>query len=101
MTDSLELIVHDLRLRQLDVLYAEIPEAFADHVTRMSTAMAAGLAIVNDLAEVQPNLRDLMTRIVVLAEHDARLAFLKAIPEGPVLSMMRATALERAIFDTE
>lgn len=101
MIDTLGLVVHDLRLRQLDVLLAEMPEAFADHEIRMSAAMTNGLAIVHDLAESQPQLRDLMTQIVVLADQDPRLSFLQAIPEGPILAMMRATALERALFDTE
>lgn len=101
MLDTLDFAVHDIRRRQLDVLMANLPAAFNDHQARMSAAMSSGLLIVNDLAEEEPNLRELMTRIAVLAEHDPRLVFLQAIPEAPVLSMMRASALEREIFDKE
>lgn len=78
-----------------------MPDAFAHHDRRMSTAMASGLSIVNELVDAQPYLQSLMTRLMVLAEEDPQLAFLQMIPEGPVLSMMRANALEKALFGVE
>ncbi len=101
MIDTLSVAVSDLRVRQLDALRREIPDAFALHDSRMSLAMTSGLAIVNELVDGQPYLQGLMTRLMVLAEENPQFAFLQMIPDGPVLSMMRANALEKALFGVE
>jgi hypothetical protein len=101
MQDNLELIVHDLRVHQLDALIGTRPDAFTHYFERMSRATTEGLAIVNEMAIHRPELRTLMSQIVSLAETDRRLGFLDGIPEGPLLAVMRARALERAIFDIE
>ncbi|HWV24943.1 MAG TPA: hypothetical protein VNZ58_12200 [Thermomicrobiales bacterium] len=102
MNHPLDLTVRDIRLRQWEILQAALPvEPHDSHNTRMSAAMTRGLAIVHDMSATQPHLRDLMIQIMTLAERDPRLAFLQAIPNGPILAMMRATTLERAAFGTE
>ncbi len=98
MSDPLQVVVDDIRLRQLDAIRGELPDVFEGHAARLSAATATGLGILSRLAKQHPQANALVTELVGLAASDARFAFLHAIPDAPVLSMMRALALEQAAF---
>jgi hypothetical protein len=99
--DLLDVLGKDLRCRQLNALRDEMPEAFEGHDQRMSKATVAGVRMVHELAGHSASLQALMGELVTIAERDPRFAFLDAIPEGPILSMTRALALERSVFGVE
>ncbi len=101
MLDRLEATVSAIRRRQFNALKAEVPTAFEGHQQRMSTAMLTGLAVFQHLNDDSVKLSELMSECIALAERDPQFAFLNAIPEGPILSMSRALALEHGIFKTE
>ena len=98
MQDPLQLLVDDVKRRQLDAVRVELPGMFDARPARVSAATAKALSILNRLANQHSATNAFVTQLVGLAENDARFAFLRAIPDAPVLSMMRALALEQAAF---
>jgi hypothetical protein len=96
--DPLQLVVDDLKFRQLTAVQDELPGTVSGHSVRMSAATARGLELMSRLADRQAGARLAVDRLVALSLDNARFAFLHAIPDAPVLSMHRALALEQAVF---
>lgn len=96
--DPLQSIVRGLRIDQLDALIAESGGSFSGREARMAAATTTGLDLLAGLRRDDPMAARLMDVVGALPGDDTRMTFLDAIPDGPVLSMMRALALEATIF---
>ncbi len=84
--------------RQLDALDAVVPHGSIGRHRRIRNATVDALAIMDQLAQRADWLRPLVEDLSRLANEDGRYQFLNAIPDGPVLALSRAVALEEALF---
>ena len=98
MREPLQVLVDDVKTRQLDAIRIELAGVMSGHAGRLSAGTRMGLEIMNRVAQQHTNAGLFVRELVSLAATDDRFAFLRAIPDGPVLSMMRALALEQTVF---
>ncbi len=84
--------------RQLDALQSVVPDGSIGRNRRIRAATVDALAILDRLSLRADWLLPLVEDLSRLAAEDSRYRFLNAIPDGPVLALSRAVALEEALF---